>query len=273
MRHRNDDEEIFVHFDSVRSDFDDRYNRCNYDNCSKCCSCNERCHREDCGRRGPRGPRGPMGPQGEPGPRGPQGLMGPQGVKGCAGPTGSKGATGPQGREGPQGPKGYVGPMGPRGPQGDRGIQGIQGPTGPKGEPGSTSLAGSAYLSATNVSNKILSIQREGTALPFDKVYSERFLSNGSEGEEIFVFFEDGVYMIDYSINLVSSSSASSRIIINDNIALAECIPSSTTTSYSSSIISHFSKDTTIKLELYGKDEDVTLGNGTSVILTIIRLK
>ena len=104
--------------------------------------------------------KGPTGPQGEPGPIGPQGVPGD---------------TGPKGDPGIQGIPGIPGPTGPPGPKGDPGIQGPQGIPGPAGTAAITTFTPTGGISATNVQEALVELDREKA----DKLMATNLVKNG----------------------------------------------------------------------------------------------
>lgn len=141
------------------------------------------------------GPIGPTGPQGETGATGSQGEIGPAGPQGETGATGEIGPTGPQGETGATGSQGEIGPTGPQGETGATGEIGPQGETGPSG------IVGGVQLQLRNSAGT--NIADEGVFAFDTEVLSTTANIVNTAGS--IAISATGLYLVDWSINLVGS--------------------------------------------------------------------
>ena len=231
---------------------------------------------------GPTGPQGIQGVEGHTGPQGIQGVeghTGPQGIQGMEGPTGPQGIQGIQGVEGPTGPQGIQGMEGPTGPQGIQGIQGVEGhtgPTGPQGLQGIQGVTGAGVsinsMCALNAQHSTISIVTGGTAisLPDYHVLDSYHVNAGST---VFTIPQTGIYLVWYRISVTAGCSLSSRIWYN-GIALpgSTIAPSTNISIYENMQLAQFNTNDTLSLQLFGKNESVTLQGGTGASVVLVRL-
>ena len=246
------------------------------------------------GHTGPTGAQGLQGIQGvagHTGPTGAQGLQGIQGVEGHTGPTGAQGLqgveghTGPTGAQGLQGIQGVVGHTGPTGAQGLQGIQGLQGlqglqgtagPTGPQGIQGVAGPTGAGVsvnsMCALNNQHPTISISTGGTDIPLPNCHVlDSYHVNANS--TVFTVPQPGIYFIAYRISVTNACQLSSRIWYN-GIALPGSIiaPTTNISLFENMQLAQFNANDTLELQLFGKNESVTLQGGTGATLTVIRL-
>jgi len=189
------------------------------------------------------------------GPTGATGAQGVQGVQGMEGPTGATGAQGIQGMEGPTGATGA------------QGIQGMEGPTGATGAGASINS-----MCALNAQHPTISIATGGTAIPLPDCHVlDSFHVNANS--TIFTVPQAGIYMVAYRISVAASCTLSSRIWYN-GIALPGSIisPASGISCYENTQLVQCNANDTIQLQMFGKNESVTLQSTTGATLNIIRL-
>lgn len=241
--------------------------------------------------RGPEGKEGPKGEKGDPGekgekgdqglqgPRGLSGLVGPKGLdgeKGDTGPKGDKGDQGPKGDQGLQGPKGEQGDQGPKGPKGDQGEQGEQGPKGDTGPAGAATLDyGSKYQDISKIINAIGGAQ---SPIPLDKTGpTSNILTTASNAMNI---VSDGIYKIDYYVSAKYSKKTQITIDLKSDLVT---IPGSNIKVnvdmneekiIESTVIAELKRGNSVNISVTANEDiDITLSEGTSAYLYIVRLK
>jgi len=207
------------------------------------------------GSQGPQGPKGDTGPAGPQGPQGPKGDTGAAGPQGPQGPKGDTGSAGPQGPQGPQGDTGAAGSVGTiagsypttedlfnNAPKGDPSkfyiaddtgdlfvwdvltgswinlghIVGPQGPVGPAGPPGN--FRSSFWSGYVEVPGELPTIDA-GTAIPFRTraFKDDGVIVNNFDGT---ITLQPGVFLITWSVDVLSSSGVTSIRYYSDSYAL-----------------------------------------------------
>jgi len=222
------------------------------------------------GLQGPAGPQGPVGPQGPIGLTGATGATGPQGPIGLTGPVGPQGpvgATGATGATGPQGPIGLTGPAGPQGPVGATGATGATGPIGPQGPAGTFDLfAGRFY--GTGISDATPTYT-EATLFPATQT---AILYDSTTGT---ITLEEGVYLITYGTNYVTTGTSVPSISLNVNgtedattLVTETATATDPTGNLSKSVLLSVADGTTVTVSL--ADDGLTTYN--NLLLNVIKL-
>ena len=227
--------------------------------------------------KGPKGDIGPTGPKGDTGERGSQGLQGEAGPPGI---RGEKGEQGEKGLKGDSGPSGEIGPIGPPGPKGDQGPKGEPGPRGEIGPPGPSSL--NAYGGKYNNVTTTITPPQVGdwiqVPLPssMPSININGSIENGDEFINTLKMEQDGIYEINYFVNVSVSKETELTLIVRKNTVnipssvITKKVLANTDISYNGSIIVELKADDEIDMELSATDEDteITFGNGTTATLT-----
>lgn len=210
--------------------------------------------------KGPQGQIGPTGPQGQEGPRGPQGLQGEQGIQGI------QGEQGVQGIPGEQGPRGEMGP------------QGIPGPTGPTGPSGYALL--SAYGGKYNNSASTLQTTGLGNWVQIPLENNMPSINVIETQNNILTLEQDGVYEINYFLNVDSNITTDLTLIVRKNqtnipaTVMTKRVSPSFNTSYNGSILANLNADDIIDMEISSNGENVAihLSTGMNAYLTLKKI-
>ncbi len=214
--------------------------------------------------RGPQGEQGIPGPQGEVGPMGPQGEQGVQGLQGPPGEMGPQGIPGVQGEQGLQGPRGEQGLMGP---------QGDVGPTGPMGPAGAALL--SAYGGKYNNLTTMIDMQEAGTWIQVPLVEEMFNINVTNSTENTIVLEQDGVYEINYGINVMPSQATTFTLMIRENEVMipsslmAKQVMGNTSVSFNGSIIVELNAGDKLDMEISATDDNVNITFDTGVTASL----
>ncbi len=219
--------------------------------------------------KGPKGDQGPIGPRGLEGPIGPEGKQGPQGLQGIPGEMGPQGLPGEQGEQGLQGPQG---PQGLMGPQGD------VGPTGPMGPAGAALL--SAYGGKYNNLTTMIDMQEAGTWIQVPLVEEMFNINVSNDNENTITLEQDGVYEINYGINVMMSQPTILTLMIRENEVmipssmLVKHVPSNTTVSFNGSIIVALNAGDKLDMEVSATDNNVniTFDTGVTAVISVKKI-
>ncbi len=203
-----------------------------------------------------------------------------KGPKGDIGPTGPKGDVGEKGIQGIQG---EVGPPGIRGEKGDQGEKGDPGPIGergPIGPPGPSSL--NAYGGKYNNITTTVTPPQVGdwiqVPLPssMPSININGSIEDGDEFINTLKMEQDGIYEINYFVNVSVSKETELTLIVRKNTVnipssvITKKVLANTDISYNGSIIVELKADDEVDMELSATEEDatITFGNGTTATLT-----
>ncbi len=174
-------------------------------------------------------------------------------------------------------PRGEVGPTGPKGEQGP---QGIPGPQGPKGEQGSSSGTLNAYGGKfNNITTSLTSSGLENwIQVPLSTTMTNINLKESSENNVILE--QDGVYEINYFINISVNKQTSLTLIVRSNniniptsVITKQVLPGNETM-WIGSFITDLKADDKIDMAISTNQENViiTFGSGTNASLTVKKI-
>lgn len=197
------------------------------------------------------------------------------------GPKGDQGPTGPQGIEGPPGPQGMQGVQGIQGPKGEQGPQGIPGSPGPIGPTGASGYALiSAYGGKYNNLTTTIDSLEVGNWLQIPLVESMANINVVNSTENSLVLEQDGVYEINYSINVSTDKSTILTLMIRKNevmipsSVIAKQVPPINTISFNGSIIVELDAGDILDMQLSTTENNVmlTFNTGITAALSIKKL-
>ncbi len=195
--------------------------------------------------RGPQGEIGPTGPIGEPGP---QGIQGVEGLQGIPGPQGEIGPTGPRGPEGPIGPSGYA--------------------------------LLSAYGGKFNNMQTMIDTLGSGNWIQIPLTDNLESINIIDTTPNVIELEQDGIYEINYSLNITASISTTLTLIVRENsemitsTVISKQINPLINTSFNGSTIVKLNANDKLDMALSATNDNVmlTFGSGVTALLTIKKL-
>ncbi len=214
--------------------------------------------------RGPQGEIGPTGPKGDIGPMGPKGEQGIQGLQGVQGIPGPQGVPGEQGEQGLQGP---------RGEQGEQGMQGEVGPTGPMGPAGAALI--SAYGGKYNNMTSIINTMGAGRWVQIPLNESMANINVVNTNENAIKLEQDGVYEINYSLNITANSNTIITVMVRENsimipsTVIAKSVIPNDFVSFNGSVIVELKADDVLDMALSTTIDNVMINFGTGITATL----